>query len=967
MKTTFAPLRQKRLRMLGFIALCATTVSGFAAQTPRPRVLSEINGSESAPIKGSLHPLAQAQNDAGRMPTTTPVQGVTLQFSRSAAQEADLEALLAAQQNPASPLYHQWLTPDQFAARFGMADADLQKVQSWLEQQGFTGVSVNRSHNAIRFSGTVGQIEQAFQTQMHYYQADGVKHFAPSTALSVPAALGPVVKSVQNLSDFRPRAQMVLPRRQFTSSVSGSVFFAPGDIATAYDINPLYSGGINGAGQTIAIMGQSAVQVSDIERFQAAAKLTTKDPTMILVPGSGASMVYNGDESESDLDLEWAGAMAPGANIVFVYTGSNSNQGVYDSARYAVDEDLASIISLSYSSCETDLSQSSLAALEAVFKQAAAQGQTVLAASGDQGSTACYGDTTLTTVQQQAITVNYPASSAYVLGIGGTEISAANNSTSASQYWQAASGSDVLTSVKQYIPEVAWNDDSSSNGLSASGGGASVLIQRPTWQTGVPGIASGSMRLVPDVSLYSSSSNPGYLYCTSDTTSWQPASGTTGAQQASCNNGFRDSATQDVTLAGGTSFATPIFAGMVALLNQKLNYTNGQGVINASLYQLAANSTIYASAFHDVTSGNNNCSAGTAYCGATTGGFSAGAGYDEVTGLGSVDLANLAAAWPANTGPSASLMASTTTVTPPASGTPALNSPLNFTIKVLGADGAPASGTVKLSIDGGNGYLTNGSVQTVTLDQNGQYTYSASFTVTGMHQIVAQYQGDATHATSSGTGSITITPFTVTNASSTLTVTQGKSGTQTVTVTPANGYTGTVLLAVDFGADDGTLQNLCGGFANTNSAGFGVLTINGTTAATAQLQLDTNAADCSTSATGAKTASQQLRMMRLSTPAKGNSSNPVPATVAAAGLLLAGFFGRKWRKLRTLFAVLAVVAVGLAISACGSSSSTTTGGNGSGGTTSNPPKGTYTATITAVDQNNGSIAAQPVSFTFVIQ
>ena len=210
------------------------------------------------------------------------------------------------------------------------------------------------------------------------------------------------------------------------------------------------------------------------------------------------------------------------------------------------------------------------------------------------------------------------------------------------------------------MPEVAWNDDS-SRGLSASGGGASNLVKRPSWQAGVPGIPSGSMRLVPDVSLYSSPGSPGYLYCTSDQSNWNLSSAP--VQQASCNSGFRDSATGYLTAAGGTSFAAPIFAGMVALINQKAGYTTGQGLVNPTLYTLAGNASTYASAFHDTTSGNNNCLAGPSFCSATTG-FSAAAGYDEVTGLGSVDLNNLAGAWPVNSGASASLVSTTTTVVP---------------------------------------------------------------------------------------------------------------------------------------------------------------------------------------------------------------------------------------------------------------------------------------------------------------
>ena len=311
---------------------------------------------------------------------------------------------------------------------------------------------------------------------------------------------------MRNLTDFRPHPQHVAARGAFTSGISGSVFFAPGDIATACDIKPLYSGGVDGTGQTIAIMGQSYVHVSDVEAFQSAAGLIKKDPTLILVPGTGNdATVFSGDQSESDLDLEWSSAIAPGADVVFVYTGSNMNYGVFDSASYAIDNKIGNIISLSYSTCETELTSANLTSLEAMFEQAAAQGQTVMAASGDSGSTACSGFSTLTTAQQTAIAVGYPASSAYVTGVGGTEISAANSSSSSSTYWSKNGSNDVVTSLIKYVPEVAWND-SSSSGLSSSGGGTSALVARPSWQTG-PGITSGSFRMVPDISFYSS---PGF-------------------------------------------------------------------------------------------------------------------------------------------------------------------------------------------------------------------------------------------------------------------------------------------------------------------------------------------------------------------------------------------------------------------------------------------------------------------------
>lgn len=969
MKTNCARFRNV-LQMSAGAILALSAAATLCAQSPAVRIGSEINSSDMTVIRGTQLPQANPQFDAGRMPAGTRLSGVSIYFKRSAAQQSDLLALLAAQQDPASPLYHQWLTPDQFAARFGMAAQDVDTVQTWLRQQGFSIDYVNRSRNAIHFSGSVGQIESAFQTQMHFYVVNGEKHYAPSTALSVPAAMASVVQNVTNLSDFRPRPMHISARPGFTSAQSGNVFFAPGDIKTAYDMAPLISGGNNGAGQTIAIMGQSYVKVADMEAFESAASLPKKDPTLVLMPGSGSDGTASaGDESESDLDLEWSGAMAPGANLAFVYTGSNTNYGVYDSASYAVDQKIGNIISLSYSSCETQLTAANLTQLEGLFQQANAQGQTVMAASGDSGSTSCSGNTNLTTAQQEAEVVNYPASSAYVTGVGGTEISAANSVSTNTTYWIAASGSDVLTSAKTYIPEVAWNDDSTQYGLSASGGGKSSLVSRPSWQTGVPGIPSGSMRLVPDIAFYSSPNYPGYLYCTSDTSQWQTASGVgSQAQQASCNSGFRDSATQDLNVAGGTSFATPIFAGMLADINQALNYTTGQGNINPVLYQLAANSTTYSTAFHDVKSGNNNCTAGSTYCSGTAG-YAAGAGYDEVTGLGSIDVGNIATVWPLNTGASAALMATNTAVVP-ANATPVVNTADTFTITVASETGSTIpTGTVTLQVDGGPTYGGT-TVSAQALSANGTVTYAATFASAGTHQIVAQYSGDATHAASTGVGEVAIAvtssgkgTFAMVLSPSTLTVKQGAQGTETLTVTPSGGYTGTITL--NYTSSNSTaLANLClysvSGFDSN-----GDIAVSGTSPAVGVFTVDTKAADCSTTTGGLKPHTLLLHA-RNATHAGNNAPprSPLPAGIALGGLLLAGLLGRSSRKLRGLACVIALAMVTFGLSACGNNYMNGNG-SGGGGTATNPPTGTYTLTFTGQDSVTATNTASG-AFTLTI-
>jgi subtilase family serine protease len=667
----FSTLRRKGPVGIATLSLTALWFlsAGMLAQQPRSRVAAEIDDLERVTLKGT-HPLrATPENDIGRVASGTKLQGIKMAFSRTATQEVDLQTLLAAQQNPSSSLYHKWLSPEEFAARFGLADPDIATVRLWLERQGFSVASIARSKNYIVFSGTVGQVEAAFQTEEHDYKSNGETHFAPASDINIPAALASVVQNVTNLTSFRPHARVKFrpPQRatkaNFTSSQSGDHFLTPKDLATIYDINPAYNAGYTGSGQSIAVVGQSTIALSDIENFQSAAGFTKKDPSLVLVPNSGTGTTVSGDEAESDIDLEYASTIGKGATIYFVYVGNNSNYSVWDSIQYAVDNKIAPIISDSYGSCETALSSSDYSTLNGVLEQAAAQGETVLGPSGDNGSTDCYGDTTLTAAEQEALAVDFPASSQYVTGMGGSEFPASDVSSSNTTYWESASGSDVISSARSYIPEQVWNDDSSSSGLAAGGGGTSALTARPSWQTGVTGIPSGSYRLVPDISLSASPDDAGYLYCSSDSAS----TGVTGG----CSNGFRDSNDTYLTVAGGTSFGGPIFAGMLAILNQKLN-SSGLGAINSTLYTLAADSTTYASAFHDITSGSNECTAGSSYCSsAGDSEYPATTGYDEATGLGSVDFFNLLAAWPtgSSSSPGFSLNATNVTVSAGNSGT----------------------------------------------------------------------------------------------------------------------------------------------------------------------------------------------------------------------------------------------------------------------------------------------------------
>jgi len=931
------------------------------AQTITDRVTQEIGSQSVVSLSGTVSPGANSQYDTGSANAGHKISGVTMYFKPSAEQKAELDALVKAQQTPGSASYHKWLTPAEYANRFGLSDNDLAKVQSWLEQQGFSLDRVANSHNSISFSGTVAQIESAFQTEIHNYRIGNQTHFANATQISVPSALSGIVQSVRNLDDFRPKPHVRIRPAQsgkvspnFTSSQSGNHYLTPKDVATIYDIDAAYNSGYTGTGQSIAIVGQSKIVASDIEAFQTAAGLTVKDPTLVLVPNSGTAAVSSGDEAESDLDVEYSGGIAKGATIYLVYVGDNSNYSVWDSLQYAVDTGIAPIISMSYGACEPDLSSSDYSTLEAIMEQGASQGQSIIVSSGDSGSTACYSDLTTNstpTAQEEELAVNYPASSAYVTAMGGTEFSAADVSSSDTTYWESASGSDVVSSAKSYIPEQVWNDDSATAGsndgakyaLSSGGGGTSALTARPGWQSGVTGISPGSYRLVPDISLDSSPNNAGYLYCSSDST----ANGITG----SCSNGFRDSSDKNLTVAGGTSFAAPIFAGMLALIDQKENST-GQGVVNSTLYTLAANSTTYASAFHDITSGGNECAAGSSYCSsAGESKYYAGTGYDEASGLGSVDLYNLLSAWPSR---STSTLEATATSLSAASGTPSSGASDVITITV-----APESSSVTATPTGTLTVTVDGNTETSSLAlSSGSATYTFSSTSSGAHVIKATYSGNSTFAASTGTTTVTIGSSSGTGS--------GGSGSTTVTVTPSGGYTGTVDLSLS------TSSTYLQDYACYDISDAAV---SGASAVSKTLTLYTGTANCSSASVQSGKAHHAFRSATTATISSLPAFPLAAPVLGSTGLLLAGLIGWRFRRIRALSYMLALVTLGFVLSGCGGSSSSSSSKGFSlsvspssitvSAGTSGIPTGSYTLKIDGQDSTTSSLAAT-ASMTLVV-
>src|ERR1700686_1268518 len=339
------------------VLLMASFLSTVSYAAAADRITRQIDASQTVAVKGNVHGLARPNSDLGRADASKMMHDVTLAFRPSTAQQQDLDNLLAQQQDRYSPNYHKWLTPAQFADRFGITRGDIQRVTAWLQSQGFAVTSVANSRNEISFDGTVSQVEVSFHTEIHNYMVGSEVHFANATNPSVPAALAGSAFSISHLHDFAPKPRAKI-RPHLTSYISGNHFMAPGDFATIYDVAPLYAAGSDGTGQKIAIVGQSSVSSADLNNFRSAAGLSANTPTMT-VPPATTSTRCPGDEGESDLDLEWSGGVAKNASIIFVYAGltagdtctNRNGKTVWDALQYAVDNKVASFISTSYGFC----------------------------------------------------------------------------------------------------------------------------------------------------------------------------------------------------------------------------------------------------------------------------------------------------------------------------------------------------------------------------------------------------------------------------------------------------------------------------------------------------------------------------------------------------------------------------------------------------------------------------------------
>ena len=707
-----------------------------------PLISAPVNDAVRTRMVHSTHPLAVPANEIGLAARGLKMQRILLVLGAGPEQESELQNLLEGQQDRTSPNYHRWLTPDEFGEKFGPSQQDLDQVEAWLKRQGLSVGEVPKGRRWLEISGTAQQIEVAFRTSMERYRVRGQVHLANSTDISIPAALSPVVRGVVSLHDFfrQPLISRSYQVRRgstgaltpvdpsFTTNTPNGVahYLAPGDFAKIYNVTPLQQDGFDGTGQTIAVAARANVWLSDIELFRQIFNLPPNSPNVIL---NGPDPLITNDSLEAALDAEWAGAVAPGATVDLVVSASTTtSDGVDLSSTYIVDHNLAGVMSVSFAGCEQNIGPAANAFYNALWQQASAQGISVMVASGDNGAAGCDNPNDPSDVPAQGgLGVNGLGSTPFNTAVGGTEFDENDNDAT---FWTAANDQS-LGSVAGYIPERVWNEScdptknlqcpSGNYKLFAGSGGVSQLYSKPTWQTG-NNVPNDGKRDIPDVALTAASGHDGYLVCS------------IGSCQTSGTN------LTGATVVGGTSVSAPAFAAIVAIVDQMIG--ERQGLANPVLYQLAASQTNDACdsnsftdpthptscLFYDTVAGDNSVPGLT--------GFTAGAGYDLATGLGSVNALNLANAWralaPRNS--TAQITATNTTTTH--------GQPVPVTVSVTPASGAgTATGSFSLMSDKygavGDGVLTGGS-------------FSGPFTSLpgGQYNLFAHYPGDGNLAAS---------------------------------------------------------------------------------------------------------------------------------------------------------------------------------------------------------------------------
>jgi subtilase family serine protease len=699
--------------------MLGASVEASAAITARqPLINGKIDETQLVTLPGNVRPEANASHDRGPVADSMPLNHLQLVLVRPAALEAALEGYMQAAQTPGSRNYHVWLTAEEIGAEYGPDSHDIGAVRGWLEQHGLEVNSVSASGMVIDFSGTAGQVAETFKTEIHNLDVNGERHMANMRNPQIPAALTSVVAGVSSLNDFRPHPMMkpvrtstaMAPTRDATKPGytvnSGYQLVAPADLETIYNFNPVYKNGVTGKGETVVVIEDTNLYSNqDYVTFRKTFGLDKyKNGSFSVVhPGGCTDPGVNGNDSEAVLDAEWAAAAAPDANIVLASCADTTdNFGGYIALQALVDSHTPpAIVSISYGTCEPELPAAYNRYINVLYQQAAAEGMSVYVAAGDEGAASCDAGGAAAI---NGIAVSGFASTPYNLAAGGTDYSDSYSGTNA-DYW-GATNTATYGSAKGYIPEMPW-DDSCANGplftylgyetaygasgfcnsevgetyfsevVAGSGGpsgcaygetnpnpgtpavsGTCRGYAKPIWQWFLAGVPHDGVRDIPDVSLFAANGVWGHYYvvCYSD-----PA-----------NGGVPCTGAPDTWYgAGGTSFVSPILAGVQALLNQKTGFR--QGNPDYAYYALAtleygfngnpacdSNKGTNACIFHDVTFGDNdvNCE-GTFSCYDPSGpngvlsvssnkfenAYGTNVGWDSATGIGTLNVDALVNAW----------------------------------------------------------------------------------------------------------------------------------------------------------------------------------------------------------------------------------------------------------------------------------------------------------------------------------
>ena len=768
------------------------------AQSSRPGLITQaVNEADRVTLPGNVHPLATRAADRGAVADSTPASRMLLLLQRSPQQESQLHDYLESLQDANSPNFHKWLTPQQFGTQWGSADSDVAAVTAWLQSHGFTVAGLSPGRVAVEFSGTAGQLKQAFQTEIHTYALGTEIHHANNVNPTIPAALAPVVAGIATLNDFQPKAPVKRGplgiynttthqvRKALTSSGGGEnfLYIGPADAATIYDtpiptLNPNYSGkAIDGTGATIGVAGEAGINITQNANFRKLFGLPVSTPAVII--DGGANPGINGDSVEFYLDTEVSNGVAPGAKLYF-YTsaGTDVDYGLNLAVLRAVDDNVVDVLSLSWEECEAYLGASGNYFVNAIWEQAAAQGISVSVASSDSGSAGC-DDFDTQTEAFSGLQVNGWSSTPYNISVGGTDFAGLadpdGNGGDFTKYVSLKSASGTLRSALKYIPESPWNDSVANfplgplssnqelpaqyqNIVAGSGGPSNCIIgyvqsngvpvcsggyPRPSWQS-APGMPAGTQRDLPDVSLMAGNGYDfaAWAICTDEEFD------SNGNRLTNCVPGADGLPADEFYISGvgGTSAAAPAFAGILALIKSATGERQGQA--DHVLYNLART---HPAVFHDITTGNNSvpCAPGSPNCAKNAAGYyyetgyNAGAGYDLATGLGSVDAAALIANWA-----SAGLAATTTTLT--AAPTAIVHgTPVTVDASVTGAGGVPQGDVALIANVNASLEPNNGAVTTFTLNSSGSTgAQEVNFLPGGSYSLLAHYGGSGTFAQS---------------------------------------------------------------------------------------------------------------------------------------------------------------------------------------------------------------------------